>query len=635
MQLNRLAVPSTRLPFVNSPLQYLPRKRLLGAMTYSGTGRDCGLHLIDVETLGVRKYRLPSGEKGAYGFVRGSDGNLYLGTFSGSLYRFDPRRTQLSLLASPFQKPDGEVDGIVWYGGASRAGRIYMGVYPTGAFCEYGIADGRLRLVHPMPPRNGMGFYCRDFIELPDARLLIFVGGAAPALFTYAPESGRPEPVRDAGDLPTFLAFEGMWDADHVLIRRDRQLLRFDWRRGRFAGPATDTPPEAIGGLARRRGIWYGVGYPSGTCYRLRGTRFEPVDWPVPLENGRPVQLVRGPGDDLLTLTDNGLFLRFDPCGRAPVRTCRARNHSRTGMEIAMLAARAGKRWIVGSHFINMQLFKVERHTGRTISSGHKVSGYSGQVTCGDWLGSQFFFASYGGAVLYRLDPAARFSPGRNPCVMGTIGQEQNRPVALLAHARRLFVATKANYGSLGGALSVCSPATGRIETYRHFVPNQNPNSLFLDAASGRLAGTTEVSADQGSAPPRATQAVVFVWDIMTRQMVGTAAPWETGWLSATAMSPKGVLIGFDTQHQFRFNVRTLCHETADWAHGPVRGGCFRDAHRLLALVPEGLVQLDLETGAVQRLDAPSDLDRIVPVGKREWICIRRQNEVWRLELPR
>lgn len=633
MNAKHIVRPSTRLPFVNSPLVHLPRRRKLCAVNYSGTGRDANLFLVDTETLAASKHPLPEGENGAYGFVRGSDGKLYLGTFSGSLYRFDPETEELSLLCHPFQS-NGETTGVVWSGGASRSGKIYMGAYPTGEFCEYDIASGQYRILRPMPPRNGLSFYARAFTELPDGSVLVFVGGARPELFAYRPETEDLERTKTDEPLPTALSFECFLDDGRLIANREKQLVLFDWRRRRFAEPLAPGQPENISGLAWRKGVLHGVGFPSGTLYRLAGGRAEPLDRPLPLDGGRLVQLICEGGEDFVSLTDNGLAVRFNPEDSAPPRTSQVPNETTAGMHLSMLEPQPGGPLMVGAHFINMQIFVANRATGEVRPSRHKVSGYSGQVTCGVWVGEVFYFASYGSAVLYRFQPDKPFAYGENPRVIGPVGHEQNRPMSLVSDGRRLYMASKAGYGRLGGAISVYALDSGEIEVHRDFVPGQNPQRMFLDAPTGRLAGATTIAGDQGSAPPAAEHGRVFVWDTDTRQTLATMEPWKAPGLPATALSPNGTLVGFDRDRFYLCDVRGLTCETRSWPHGPVQGGIFLDGRRFLGAGESELFLYDMESQGFQPLIASEGARLVRRAGEREILFDGKQTEVWELGIP-
>ncbi len=63
---------------------------------------------------------------------------------------------------------DGSLDRHIWSGGASRNGKVYMGVYSTGQFCEYDIRTGSCEVYAPMP-RGRAGFTSRGFPNCPTA----------------------------------------------------------------------------------------------------------------------------------------------------------------------------------------------------------------------------------------------------------------------------------------------------------------------------------------------------------------------------------------------------------------------------------------------------------------------------------
>lgn len=144
----------------------------MACVNYSDAGHGAALLLVDIDAMTDRKIHLPGDEVGAYAFVRGSDGNLYMGSFDGVIYRYDFDGDEIAEVARPFVGRRG-----TWFmgGAASRAGKIYMGVYPTGEFCEYDVAGGSAEVFSPMP-EDGTGHYAREFVELPDGTILIETG---------------------------------------------------------------------------------------------------------------------------------------------------------------------------------------------------------------------------------------------------------------------------------------------------------------------------------------------------------------------------------------------------------------------------------------------------------------------------
>ena len=87
-------------------------------------------------------------------------------------------------------------DRHIWSGGASRNGKVYMGVYPTGQFCEYDIRTGSCEVYAPMP-EGTRGVYVQGFSELPDGRILVGLDGAKPSFVIYNPVSQRIESIHN------------------------------------------------------------------------------------------------------------------------------------------------------------------------------------------------------------------------------------------------------------------------------------------------------------------------------------------------------------------------------------------------------------------------------------------------------
>jgi len=263
-----------------------------------------------------------------------------------------------------------------------------------------------------------------------------------------------------------------------------------------------------------------------------------------------------------------------------------------------------GKEWVVGAHFINMQMFKLNLKSGKIESSLNKVSHHVGQVDCGTTLDNKFYFGSYTKAVLNEYDIEDKFIYGQNPKIISYIKKNQNRPVAMANDGKCVYIATVAGYGLLGGALSVLDPQTKKIETYRHFVKDQNPTSmLYYHQESNCLIGGTWIHADCKTHAPTAENAVIFMWDVSKHETLHTSYPWKSERIEIMSISPGGVAIGKEDDKYFLYNIGSKKYEIKDWpVPGLFIGGLFMTESLFYGAAEHGLFCLDTKTNAYTML---------------------------------
>lgn len=131
-------------------------------------------------------------------------------------------------------------------------------------------------------------------------------------------------------------------------------------------------------------------------------------------------------------------------------------------------------------------------------------------------------YGRYPGASLYYYDPAMPWSMGANPAAPAVIGDEQDRPQALVQVGDRVAVGSVPISGRLGGALSLWDPATGSLDVTRNVVENQSIVSLA--ERDGLLVGGTSVNGGYGI-DAVATQAELFVFDPVGGERLSSIVP--------------------------------------------------------------------------------------------------------------
>ena len=273
-------------------------------------------------------------------------------------------------------------------------------------------------------------------------------------------------------------------------------------------------------------------------------------------------------------------------CSRSLTRTA-VKQHLQIPNETAlgrvcMLEKQPGSPVVVGAHHGYSDMFRLDSETDQSTPSLDKIVAPPGQLNCATFLDGIWYLGVYGGSILAAYRPDRPFVCNENPRTITTVGHEQNRPVGIVNDGRYVYMASKATYQRLGGAITVLDPGTEKIQVYRDFVPSQNPQCLFYHP-SGLLLGTTQTFGDMRSCTARDKNAVLFAWDTRLRKTVHTSYPWESDSLGAYDLSPDGILIGFNDDHYFLFNALDFsCVLVKSDIPQPPAGEIFLDARRFL-----------------------------------------------------
>lgn len=186
----------------------------------------------------------------------------------------------------------------------------------------------------------------------------------------------------------------------------------------------------------------------------------------------------------------------------------------------------------------------------KSIRAPRQVESFT---SSGDYL----IYGTYPGARIRRYDPDLVAAPGLNPSQPSKIGLQQDRPLTMVAAgAGRTAIGSMANYGVLGGALTVYNNSTGDVDVYADIVPNQTPQALVY--RDGKIYGGTGVTGGLG-ATPRAEQGKLFVFDLSTRTVTDiiVPVPGEAN-VSALAFDDDGRLWGLTADSVFMVNADTF-----------------------------------------------------------------------------
>ena len=606
--IEKISQPECRLPVINIFSQYLSEISLLAAISFAALSRDSALFLVNADTLKEEKHFLPEGAScGMYSFVKGKENNLYFASHSdSSLYCFDIEKKSFQKLSVLSEKPSCFVGMYV-----SSSGKIYVGTYPEGSFYQYDPVTGNKKRFSTLPHEN-LGLYCSDFVDLPDGKMLILTSGGNPGLTLFNPATEecqivyRGEPEKEIRGF-----FNGFMDDERILVNYYNSVRIFNWKKFVFEGYLIEDFPEALSLVEKVDDYYYFSGSPSGNMYRMGrdGITIAKDDFP----NFNMVRNYYYLGNsEFICVGDNGLVMRFN-LKTGKMVSHQIDNVSDSGMGMQFLDKIPEEDFVIGAHFINSQMFRINLSDKNCESSINKVVAYPGQVNCGTAFNGKYYIGSYVKAVISEYDYRKPFIQGENPLFIGEIGQGQYRPIDMVNDGNLIYIATGAQYGKLGGAITVFNPANRQMDIYRHFIQDQNPTCLFYWPEKRLLVGATTIHGDCRTAKPTASQAVLFLWDTVQRKTVYTCSPWEMSSLKIIDVSPAGVCLGTknpegsESKEYFLWDIKSQNYEIKEF---PIKGvfinGIFMNEREFYGATEHGLFILDIKTGNYEMLSKTS-----------------------------
>ncbi|QCT01926.1 hypothetical protein E6C60_1208 [Paenibacillus algicola] len=160
--------------------------------------------------------------------------------------------------------------------------------------------------------------------------------------------------------------------------------------------------------------------------------------------------------------------------------------------------------------------------TGRTAE--HKgIEQIDGMVFTPD----KAYFGAYPGACIYEWDYSDEKDPEAMPRLLFRVGEHQDRPFAMAAHAEYLFVGTIPDYGKSGGALTEYDTVGKKRVTYRHLIEAQSISALAISPEAPRyLYGGTTVWGGLGQTPVE-SDGKLFIWDTVKKKVEHSWVPLQ------------------------------------------------------------------------------------------------------------
>ncbi|MFH1477239.1 MAG: hypothetical protein ABIH24_07095 [Verrucomicrobiota bacterium] len=402
-----------------------------------------------------------------------------------------------------------EASAVIW---SKRGNCLYLGTY-TGRLYRFVPGVDRLEPLGAIHP-GAANFTC-SIAEHPDGRLFI---GSHPGcdLTVYNPETGEFTRLgRMAPDEAYFYPMAGMDGTIAGLVKVMRpQVVVIDPETGehRAVGPRADKQKQLghVELIKGRDGLLY-ISSHEGN-FRIAGMEISPVR-EIPLA-AEPASL---PDGSTWRWLDANVFAYrrlalVSPDGREKILQL---DWEGDGSDIFMCHAGPDGK-IYGSSILPEHFFAYDPATGEMRDHG----------ACSASGGEAYSMANHDGKIYIGSYPAARFGvydPSRpyrfgtdkaaNPREFGRIDEVSYRPFAMVAGpAGKVWTASIPDYGMWGGTLAWFDPATEKFHSHRHIMPDCSPSALIHLREDNLLLVGLAVFGGSGTVP-RAEHGGFALWD--------------------------------------------------------------------------------------------------------------------------
>ncbi len=556
--MQKYQLPDTPLPFVNTEIAEIEVDGQVRLVSSIWGGLNGGrIYIFNPDTGESICRHLPEGIGGAYMLRPASDGRLYLGCGEGSLVVYDPAADRFEVLVS------GELDGITW-GGCVTDSLAVWSSSPSDA-CVYNWRERKLlKTFRPLDSSPSSSHYAHNVTECPDGKILLGLNVPQAKLIlldadTLEAKSHTPEAL--AGQSYTqWLAF---LDTERLAVVTGNEILilRYpSFELVRRIGPPGDA--ESGHHLQRRAcclidGKVFSLFWPGGDLYRIDPST-DGSNWKLVRERfvGDAPAMLHALADRYVCALDTGgRFLRYDT-QTGEIFDFQLDSAGPMDTETMCVIPQTGR--IFGAPYINQRFWEIDLQTDRGADLGRAAPG-GGQICCMAWdeQTARLIMASYTTCTVTAFDPAAPASWPENPRPLAKIGHEQMRPKSIAHDGRFVWLASSAEYGHLGGALSRLDPAGGEIRVWRNIVPNQTPNRLLINPAAKRIYFATEVYADGDSTPATERTAQLVAFDTENLSIDRQQAVRDgTRIARLLAMLPSGAILGLEGNVEFTWHLQ-------------------------------------------------------------------------------
>jgi len=447
-------------------------KKDLLYFNFNQIGGRLFLVAVDPDTGETQQWNAPEGP-GAWGFLYGPDGKIYLGTWDGGLIlRFDPRNPEqgIKVLGRP-----SETETYIWMFAVGGDGKLYGGTYGNAKLVSYDPKTGEMKDLGRMHETQ---MYSRTVAAGRDGRIYIGIGTAEADIVVYDPFTGQHRSI---------------------------------------------APPD-LKAAAKSASTQVGS---DGHAYALIADRWFRCEdsklVPVPRFPGPPDQRLRD-GRILQEAGDGYYVLRY-PNGET--RRVEFR-YAGTGSQIFHVGNGPLGR-VYGSSVMPLELFEYDPQTNALKDLGNPTP-VNGEIYSTAVLDEKLYLCAYPGSWLSVYDPSKPWNYGTskdsNPRGIGYAGDGHLRPRAMIVGpGKRLFIGSHPPYGEHGGAMAVYDPISESfVENYRNIIPNQSIASLAHDETRQLVFGGSSTVGGGGTIPIE-KEARLFAWDPVAKTKVIETVP--------------------------------------------------------------------------------------------------------------
>jgi hypothetical protein len=444
----------------------------------------------------------PLGALEGYPITPASDGNIYVGSSSGEIWRYGPVQQTWGVLARVWYAEADSVHHVRCLS-QGRDGWLYAGS-TFGERARVRTATGRVEYLPRI--REPGSWYVSSCVALPDGRVAFGLGPKA-RIVVYDPAQEK-----DVGQW----APPG-WRADGYVLTMSfgRQVLfathfpsgrrgAFDTVTGKYLG---DAPWPSMGSS------WSTWGHSSGYG-ASQDFYVVPATDTIAASDGQLVQLwspLAADQQESVPLDEfrapDRLIAEMSYGVSSELRVVELQWSTRSVVrEIPVPPVPAARRLfalgigpdgsVYGGAYQNMHLFRYDPRSQELDDLGNHSPRWSGETYSFTVRQGELVAASYvkGGVVLY--DPAKPWQSGSgqdaNPRFVGSFGQYVYRPYAVAAASDgRIWGVGAAGWGTTGGGIAWLDPDSGRTESRRlpdtpWMIAELDPATLLV-ASEGRL----------------------------------------------------------------------------------------------------------------------------------------------------
>jgi outer membrane protein assembly factor BamB len=462
---------------------------------------------VNPDTGEMRQFNGPlSSEMGAWGFTVDHENRIYLGSYyHAHLLRFDPKTERWDDLG----QPGGEAESFICTLTTAPDGKIWGGTFPSAILFSYDPKSGKSENFGRMDPEQ---FYCYPTAG-EDGLVYCAIQFAKVDIVVFDPKSQTkksliPSEDRKPGRVSLVKGNDGKI---YARLSSSDQWYRIEEREKLIRVSIADIafPPQ---------------GLPDGGKFQLIGNKVLRIQNPSKNEE-KEIPLEYETSGTFIFVVGVG------PDGR-----------------------------VYGSSMLPLQLFVYDPKDGLLANLG-KAAFSTGESYSTGVLDDKLYLCSYPGARLSVYDPKRplRFGPneGDNPRDLGPMGEDQDRPRAMLAGPHgMIYIGSYPDYGQIGGAISVYDPKTGEKRVYRHFVQNQSIASLAYIAKFDLIAAGSSVRGGGGTKAVE-KEAKLVLWNPKEEKKVIEIIPVpEAKTIFSLASTTEGKLYGItDNEKVFVFDV--------------------------------------------------------------------------------